>query len=401
MADVGHRVTIDNLPFNPVRGQVIFVDSDNNKRINFFIVSNYDWLRSMFRENGLDFCYLPLLGEELISYHAPYLSDKQRQDLLQGVPSIASLIEVQSPSLLYALDDEGDGELRLLPINARWYNKLDKVFTTLADSIRKDLASHYPTRRHEDVVSEPTIRYSLSEDGPDIESDIRFSLSEDGPSIKHPKRVAEDSEPRFSLSLDSPNIEQSEGVAKEPDVRYSLKRSEVSADDLFDAESEALISDLKKLVEALKNKGVNTMFIHGIVDEGERLSTLLITRDYRIFLPEYQNREIIMPALPKAVFILFLKHPEGIRFKDLADYHDELLGIYRALNPIGGTKRQLQSIQAVTNPMSNSINEKCAQIREAFIKNFDDSLAKNYYITGKKGEPKRIMLAPSLVVWEQ
>ena len=401
MADVGHRVTIDNLPFNPVRGQVIFVDSDNNKRINSFIVSNYDWLRSMFRENGLDFCYLPLLGEELISYHAPYLSDKQRQDLLQGVPSIASLIEVQSPSLLYALDDEGDGELRLLPINARWYNKLDKVFTTLADSIRKDLASHYPTRRHEDVVSEPTIRYSLSEDGPDIESDIRFSLSEDGPSIKHPKRVAEDSEPRFSLSLDSPNIEQSEGVAKEPDVRYSLKRSEVSADDLFDAESEAMISDLKKLVEALKNKGVNTMFIHGIVDEGERLSSLVITKDYRIFLPEYQNREIIMPALPKAVFILFLKHPEGIRFKDLADYRDELLSIYRALSPIGGTQRQLQSIQAVTNPMSNSINEKCAQIREAFIKHFDDSLAKNYYITGKKGEPKRIVMAPSLVVWEQ
>ena len=378
MAEMGHRVTVDNLPFNPVRGQVIYVDSDNNKRINSFIVSNYDWLRSMFRVKGLDFCYLPLLGEELISYHAPYLSDKQRQDLLQSVPSIASLIETQSPSLLYALDEEGDGELRLLPINARWYNKLDKVFTTLADNIRKDLASHYPTRRHEDVVSEPTIRYSLSEDSPGIESDIRFSLS-----------------------LDSPDIKQSEEVAKEPDVRYSLKRSEVSADDLFDAESEAMISDLKKLVEALKNKGVNTMFIHGIVDEGERLSSLVITKDYRIFLPEYQNLEVIMPALPKAVFILFLRHPEGIRFKDLADYRDELLGIYRALNPIGGTKRQLQSIQAVTNPMSNSINEKCAQIREAFIKHFDDSLAKNYYITGKKGEPKRIVLAPSLVVWEQ
>ncbi len=380
MADLGHKVTISNLPFNPVRGQVIFVDSDNNKRINSFIVNNYDWLRSMFRVKGLDFCYLPLLGEELISYHAPYLSDKQRQDFLQSVPSIASLIEVQSPSLLYALDDEGDGELRLLPINARWYNKLDKVFTTLADGIRKDLASHYPTRRHEDVVSEPTIRYSLSEDGPD-------------------NRKAKRSDIRFQQAR--PDIEQSEEVAKEPDVRYSLKRREESADDLFDAESEAMISDLKKLVEALKNKGVNTMFIHGIVDEGERLSSLVITKDYRIFLPEYQNREIIMPALPKAVFILFLKHPEGIRFKDLADYHDELLGIYRALNPIGGTQRQLQSIQAVTNPMSNSINEKCAQIREAFIKNFDDSLAKNYYITGKRGEPKRIMLAPKLVLWEQ
>lgn len=382
MADVGHRVTVDNLPFNPVRGQVIYVDSDNNKRINSFIVSNYGWLRSMFRENGLEFCYLPLLGEELISYHAPYLSDKQRQDLLQSVPSIASLIEVQSPSLLYALDDEGDGELRLMPINARWYNKLDKVFTTLADNIRKDLASHYPTRRHEDVVSEPTIRYSLSEDGPDYKkthsSDIRFSLS----GRKH-------------------DIEQSEGVAKEPDVRYSVERRKDYADYLFDAESEALIREIKERIDALRNKGVNTMIIHTIVDEGERLSSLLITKDYRIFLPEFQNLEIIMPALPKAVFILFLKHPEGIRFKDLADYHDELLSIYRAMNPIGGTQRQLQSIQAVTNPMSNSINEKCAQIREAFIKHFDDSLAKNYYITGKKGEPKRIALAPSLVVWEQ
>lgn len=378
MADLGQRVTGDNLPFNPVRGQVIYVDSDNNKRINSFIVNNYDWLRSMFRVKGLDFCYLPLLGEELISYHAPYLSDKQRQDLLQSVPSIASLIEVQSPSLLYALDYEGDSELRLLPINARWYNKLDKVFATLADSIRKDLASHYPTRRHENVVSEPTIRYSLSEDGPDIESDIRFSLS----GRKH-------------------DTEQSEEAAKEPNVHFHYERREVSADDLFDAESEALISEIKKHIEALRNKGINTLFLHSIIDEGERLSSLLITKEYRIFLPEYQNREIIMPALPKAVFILFLKHPEGIRFKDLADYRDELLGIYRALSPIGGSQRQLQSIQAVTNPMSNSINEKCAQIREAFIKHFDDSLAKNYYITGKKGEPKRIVLAPSLVVWEQ
>ena len=401
MANVGHKVTIGNLPFNPVRGQVIYVDSDNNKRINSFIVSNYDWLRSMFQENGLDFCYLPLLGEELISYHAPYLSDKQRQDLLQSIPSVASLIETQTPSLLYALDDEGDGELRLLPINARWYNKLAKVFTTLANSIRKDLASHYPTRRHEDVVSEPTIRYSLSEDGPDIEHDIRFSLSGRQHYTEQSVEVPEDSVPRFSLSNESDDIRRPRRTGVKPYSQVKVPEREVSADDLFDAESEALISEIKKHIEALRNKGINTMFLHSIIDEGERLSTLLITRDYRIFLPEYQNREIIMPALPKAVFILFLKHPEGIRFKDLADYRDELIGIYRALNPIGGTQRQLQSIQAVTNPMSNSINEKCAQIREAFIKHFDDSLAKNYYITGKKGEPKRIALAPSLVVWEQ
>lgn len=359
MADVGHEVDIGNLPFKPVRGQVIYVDSDSDKRINAFIVSNYDWLRKLFRDNSLDFCYLPLLGEELISYHAPYLGDEQRQDLLQSVPSITSLIEVKSPSLLYGLDDAGDGGLCLLPINARWYSKLDKVFTALAENIKRDLASHYPTRHHENVVSEPTIRYSLSEDRHDIK------LSED--------------------------------VWEEEDVLFR----DDDDDYTFDAESEMLISEIRERIEALRNKGVNTMFLHGIVDEGERVSSLYITRDYRIILPEYQNMEITMPALPRAVYILFLKHPEGIRFKDLPEYYDELLGIYRILNPIGGTQRQKQSIMNVTNPLSNSINEKCARIKEAFVQHFDDRLAQNYYITGKKGEPKRIALSPCMIVWEQ
>ena len=363
MRDVAHKVAISDLPFNPVRGQVIYVDSDNDKRINAFIVGNYDWLRKLFRDNELDFCYLPLLGKELISYHAPYLNDSQCQDLLQDVPSIATLIkpdgeESLPPSLLYALDD--DGEMRLLPIDALGFNDFKSIFATLANAVWKNIALHDNIRRHDDVVSEPTIRYSLSEDSYDIK------LSEE--------------------------------VWEESDVLY---RDDDDDDYVFDAESEMLISEIRERIAALRNKGVNTMFLHGIIDEGESVSSLYITRGYRIILPEYQNMEITMPALPKAVYILFLKHPEGIRFKDLADYYDELLGIYRALNPIGGTQRQLQSIQAVTDPMSNSINEKCAQIRVAFIRQFDDRLARNYYITGKRGECKRIALDPSLVVWEQ
>lgn len=202
---------------------------------------------------------------------------------------------------------------------------------------------------------------------------------------------------RFSLSNESPVITQHNG----PSIRFSTERRTDDDHDDFDSESVALIGKLKTLIEALRDKGVNTMIIHGIVDEGERLSSLHITKDYRIILPDYDNMEITIPDLPKAVFILFLRHPEGIRFKDLANYHDELLRIYRVLNPIGGTQRQKQSIQELTNPLSNSINEKCARIKEAFVQRFDDRLARHYYISGKRGEPKRIMLAPKLVVWEQ
>ncbi|MBR5684785.1 MAG: hypothetical protein IKX18_01365 [Muribaculaceae bacterium] len=379
MSDIKHKMTFSDLPFTPVRGQVVYVDSGKSKRINAFIVNNYDWLRDLFRKNGLEFCYLPLWGEELIAYHAPYLTIEQRQEFLQGVPSISSLIKdgegLRSPALLYALNDEGDGEVRLKPIEARWYNKLKKVFTTLADTIGRDLAWHYPTRRHEDSVRGHNIQFSLSEESDKKWSDIRFSLSK----------------------KDSVDINPSE----EPAPRFSIEEKKETADDLFGTESEVLISEIRARIQALVNKGVNTIILHNIVDEAERLSPLHITKDFRFILPEYNNLEIVMPALPKAVFILFLRHPEGIRFKDLVDYRDELLNIYRALNPIGGTQRQLQSVKEITNPMSNSINEKCARIREAFIKHFDDRLAQNYYITGKKGEPKRIILEPSLVVWEQ
>jgi hypothetical protein len=107
-----------------------------------------------------------------------------------------------------------------------------------------------------------------------------------------------------------------------------------------------------------------------------------------------------MEPLVKAVYLLFLKHPEGILFKGLTDYREELLDIYKKLKPMGLNKRTIQSIEDVTNPLLNSINEKCARIRSAFVKEFDESLAKNYFVTGERGEAKKIALPRDLVIWE-
>ena len=60
----------------------------------------------------------------------------------------------------------------------------------------------------------------------------------------------------------------------------------------------------------------------------------------------------------------------------------------------------IQSIEDVTNPLVNSINEKCARIRGAFVVQFDDRMARNYYIDGRRGEAKKIALPRELVVWE-
>ena len=43
---------------------------------------------------------------------------------------------------------------------------------------------------------------------------------------------------------------------------------------------------------------------------------------------------------------------------------------------------------------------KCATIRGAFVGQFDDHLARHYYIDGLRGEAKKIALPRELVVWE-
>lgn len=161
-----------------------------------------------------------------------------------------------------------------------------------------------------------------------------------------------------------------------------------------------LLEDMDVRIQKLRAKGMNEWVFRSLFKTKAQLSRLVISKDYRVLLPDYNDIEVKMEPLVKAVFFLFLKHPKGIVFKELADYREELLGIYKELKPMGLNKRTIQSIEDVTNPILNSINEKCARIRSAFIREFDESLAKNYFVTGERGDPKKISLPRDLVVWE-
>lgn len=161
-----------------------------------------------------------------------------------------------------------------------------------------------------------------------------------------------------------------------------------------------LLEDMDVRVQKLRNKGLNEWTFRGLFKTKAQLSRLIITKDYQILLPDYNDIEVKMEPLVKAVYLLFLKHPEGILFKGLTDYREEMLDIYKKLKPMGLNKRTIQSIEDVTNPLLNSINEKCARIRSAFVKEFDESLAKNYFVTGERGEAKKIALPRDLVIWE-
>lgn len=129
------------------------------------------------------------------------------------------------------------------------------------------------------------------------------------------------------------------------------------------------------------------------------LSKLTITKDYSILLSNY-NTEVKLEPIVKAIYLLFLNHPEGIVFKCLPDYRKELAEIYQKIKPYGLNDRVIRSIEDATNPLLNSINEKCSRVRAAFAAVIDATLLDQYAITGKSGEAKKISLPRELVVWE-
>ncbi|MEI8204207.1 MAG: hypothetical protein WCH34_14390 [Bacteroidota bacterium] len=171
------------------------------------------------------------------------------------------------------------------------------------------------------------------------------------------------------------------------------------ADFSFWIKSQQLIDEIKERVDKLRIMGVEEMLLKSLIDLKPPTSSLVITADFRILLPQY-NKEIVMHPLPKAIYLLFLKHPEGILFKQLPSYRKELTAIYKKMSAFDDANRIEASIADATDPSKNAINEKCSRIREAFVKEFDEDIAQQYYITGKRGEPKRIQIDREMVRME-
>ena len=158
---------------------------------------------------------------------------------------------------------------------------------------------------------------------------------------------------------------------------------------MTDRTPEEMATELSQLVRELVAAGRNDLLLRSIgvsvLEElrieaaKSRLSRLLITKDYRIILVDYDNKEVEMTPVHKAVYLLFLNHPEGIEFKKLSEYRDELLQYYMSTAKLMDKQTITESVDMLVNPLNNSINEKCSRIKSIFL-NMMDQYSANYYI---------------------
>lgn len=343
------KIEFNQLPFQPAKQQVIYVENEYNETINRFIQTNYEAIRQHYEFRGWEFCYMPYLANGLTSsgaldYYAPYSEGAAecdfKSDFLLGFMANPQNRSKVPPSLVYYSDAFAEEE------------------TCIFRGISLDDESYFEGNNLSEILK--SIRDDKSKN--DTDSGIRFRIARD----------------------DNWNDDFDDYVKAE----------------ILDKETRELLSEIDWRIRALEQKGISKHILERLINKPEKLSRLVITADYRILLPDYNNMEIQMTPLVKAVYLLFLRHPEGIIFKHLMDYRDELKEIYKKIKGSRWILSQISSINDVTNPMKNSINEKCARVREAFVTRFDERLARHYIITGERGEAKRIILPQDLIVWK-
>ena len=341
-----------NLPFSPEVHDVIYVENEYDPAINGYIQDHYEEIQQQFLSKKATFIYLPKLcgrevSKEALHYMFPFLG--QEFSFLNGNLTIEML-----KSHILSGSIEGPALIHFVRMEAE--NPSNYYYT-----YRPLVAASSLTDQFENYLKHLTFSYRG-------ESGTSFNA------LSKPKSEDDVADHYFNDGSDN--------------ILFADK----SIDDLT--------VEIRQRIIELRKRGVQLHLLHELVEERPTLSRLVIDKDFRIFLPDYSNIEITMQPLPKAVFFLFLQHPEGIQFKQLNNYFPELLEIYKRVGNREIEENILNSIGDITDPTKNSINEKCSRIREAFLKHFDAAYAQYYYITGKRGEPKKITLPRELVDWK-
>lgn len=366
---------LKKLPFKQDSRQIIYVESQYDKEINTLIQIHFLDIYYLFDERGYEFCYLPWQARQIEEgeegrYFTPYRekSDKLviKSDFILDYMVHPENRQNISPSLLYfnpacVREDYNEAECQFfgVTISKESFEQASNLSTVL-DDIIDDINKH----------RSGTIRFQ-----------------------KAPRKEPESE--KDDEILYRPIDDEIGFWAREPCLEIRM-----DADDLFDTESQVLMDEILERIEKLNRKGIDTYIIQQMIkSKDDKLSRLLITKDYRIILKDYNELEIKMTPLPKALFILFLRHPEGIVFKFLPDYREELNDIYKKIKPTYYSE-SFKSVSKVTDPTDNSINENCARIRASFVSQFDERLARWYYVEGRRGEPKKISLPRDLIIWE-
>ena len=193
-----------------------------------------------------------------------------------------------------------------------------------------------------------------------------------------------------TISFSITGVEEAAGAAKAP-------AAAAAAEEMPDPRVQAIL----EAWDAIERKfGITIEDLQILLGYKVKLSRLSISTAGSIFLADFDNREVKMDDLTKALYFFYLRHPEGARLKELQEHEEEIRRIYSGLTGRDDPQQIRESVHNLLNPYGNALNVSLSRIKRAFRNVVDDRVARFYYLSGASGETRKIPLDRDLVIWE-
>lgn len=350
-----NQIVTRKIPFLE-NGMVIYVSGPDSGGQDMYVEQNKDAIQAQFSRSGFKFVYIPdlleSLGETVLDYLFPLMEHPSRESIYEHIRMTARL--GNKAGLLYRRGQ------------SVFFRVLD------ADSVQEKISG-----LAEELQSQNRIRFRMAPAEPEPEADAepcekRVHWSR--------KKIGKAAEELFDTTM---------GGLFEASPSYETK------EEVVDERTQAILDEIDSITSRF---GISVDDLILLLNYRVKLSRLQIFKSGRIKLADL-NKEIELDQRATAFYFLFLRHPEGIRYKDMVDYRDELMDIYWHL--VDRERADVEkTIDNLINPLGNEMNVCASRIKAAFIKVIGEHVAKFYCLEGPAGDKKRVPLDRDLVIWE-
>lgn len=348
-----------SVPF--LKGKTILYVDGSTGTHRFFVEEFRAEIQCQFLYLGYTFLFLPEVYEHLSPELLEYMFPSQEgflfpEKLYQQIQDRAGLKD--QAGFLY----KENRQLYFHAIDNRTDSALDASIDEFLDYLR-DLRD-FQDRKHSGILFSKKVTYG-GDDSCCFEYDLEELPSASRPIIRHRQAIIQD-----------------EGLCEE---------------NLLDPKTQEILDAWDNIERRF---GITVKDLAVLLGYRTKLSRLYITPSNQIILADWKDKpEVKLDDLSKALYFFYLKHPEGVVFKDLPDFEEEVLSIYMNITGRDDIEGIHNSISALCDSYSSGRDSCVSRIRRAFRNIVGDDIAKKYYIDGPQGGIRKIAIDRDLVIW--
>ncbi len=172
------------------------------------------------------------------------------------------------------------------------------------------------------------------------------------------------------------------------------------------------------VVHLIKEKKVNPLYLKQLISIFEKIRTGILFRErcqilnnpsrlqlkdinlrWRLVLVDFGDIILNFQYTHMTVFMLFLRHPEGLEMRDIEDYRNEIDAIYRKVCPSKKSdeiiEKTVKNLSSVLN--SSHLNGIISNINKELKNKIPSSILDQYIIKGERGGVYSVGLDRKLV----